>query len=205
MGLPLTFFEGQYVWVGPPGQYVESNATGTTFLASVVQCTPYYQDWSTVGLLHVTGSAIVPSSTYHVEQVAVSCEGRENDSDCLPGGANISSQLQINTTRWSDVETPFNPPSTTVQPDLADISALVDKFRSVPGAPIKARALLAGTDAFGNMNLTLDLGFDHISACVDAFRGMWYPYKMGKCASSTTACRTNSDCGSNGPCSLYCP
>jgi len=42
------------------------------------------------------------------------------------------------------------------------------------GAPIKARALLAGDDAFGNIStdtLSLDFSFTHIAACVDAFRG----------------------------------
>jgi hypothetical protein len=92
-----------------------------------------------------------------------------------------------------------------VQPDLGDISALVDKFKSAPGAPIKARALLAGIDAFGSMNIALDVGFDHISAGVDAFRGAPYPYKMGKCASSSAACITNSYCGSDGPCNIFCP
>jgi hypothetical protein len=212
--LPLfTLFEGQYVWVGPPQWYVESNATGTTFLASAVQCTPYYQDWSTVGLLHVTGSAIIPSSAYHVEQVASSCEGRESDSDCLPAGANVSSQLQVKTTRWGDIDTPYNPPSTTAQPDVGDISALVNKFRSSSGAPIKARAWLAGVDGFGSISMAQDLDFSHISACVEAFRGMTYPYKIGKCAGVPSpgrsgTCRTNSDCQmGNGdpPCSLYCP
>jgi len=173
--VPFTSFEGQVRWVGPPTQYVESSATGTPFYSSSLQCDPYYQDWSTVGLLHVTGSAVVPSSMYEVENLAASCMGSE--ASC----AAVSTPLAMVTTRWGDVETPYNPPSATTQPDVGDIAALVNKFRSAPGAPIKARALLAGDDAFGNINLSPDLGFNHISACVDAFRGKPYPYVISSC------------------------
>lgn len=176
--IPFTSFEGQVRWVGPTTQYVESASSATPLMASILQCSPHYQDWSTVGFLHVTGSALVPSSLYEVENVAASCAGVEES--CMA----VSAPLVIGTTRWGDVETPYNPPSATVQPDLADISALVNKFRSAPGAPIKARALLAGDDAFGNISpatLSVDFGFGHISACMDAFRGRPYPHTIQAC------------------------
>jgi hypothetical protein len=174
--IPFTAFEGQVRWVGPPAQYVESSANPVPFHAASLQCTPYYQDWSTIGLLHVTGSAITPSSEYEVENLAASCMGHE--TSCVA----VSARLWGGTTRWGDVETPYNPPSTTTQPDLGDVGALVNKFRSAPDAPIKARALLAGDDAFGNINtINLDLGFGHIAACVDAFRGKPYPHTIAAC------------------------
>ena len=173
--VPFTSFEGQVRWVGPPVQYVESVSSGLTFYASQLQCDPYYQDWSTVGLLHVTGSAIVPSSVYEVENLAASCQG--NEASCTA----VSSPLSISTTRWGDVVDPFNPPSTTTQPDFGDIGALVNKFKSAVGAPIKARALLAGTNANGVVDPSPDLGFTHISACVDAFKGLPYPYTIASC------------------------
>ena len=90
------------------------------------------------------------------------------------------------TTRWGDVTDPYNPPSATVQPDVADIGALVNKFRNAPVAPIKARALLAGApgNVFGEITtpvISVDLSFSHISACVDAFRGAAYPYTISSC------------------------
>lgn len=165
--------EGQIRYVQAPASYVESHATETPFKAAVLGCEPHYRDWSSVGLLHVTGSAIVPSSTYNVELLV-------GDNAACAGG------LVVATTRWGDVASLFNPPSTTVQPDVGDISALVNKFRSAPGAPIKARALLAGApgDPFGVIDadvLSVDLNFAHISACVDAFRGVPYPYKIAAC------------------------
>lgn len=178
--VPFISSEGQIRWVGPPRSYLESTSNGVPLFAAPLQCQPHYQDWSTIGLLHVTGSAIVPSSVYEVENFAAICMGVEGSC------AAVSEPLLIGTTRWGDVETPYNPPSATVQPDVSDIGALVNKFRSAPGAPIKARALLAGApgNVFGEITpevLNVDFGFSHISACVDAFRGVPYPYTIQSC------------------------
>jgi hypothetical protein len=209
---PFTAFEGQSLWVGPPSTYVESSSSLTPFKSSNAQCTPHYRDWNTVGLLHVTGSGIVPSSIYNVENVAAACQGVEGSTDCLSGGPKVSAPLQIKTTRWGDVADLYNPPSATTQPDIADVQSMVKKFRSELGAPIKARVLIAGQDAFGVINVatvTNDFNFGHIAACVDAFRGGGYPFKMGKCATTTSgtgACTANSDCiaPNAGPCNMYC-
>ncbi|MEK7710404.1 MAG: hypothetical protein AAB341_00780 [Planctomycetota bacterium] len=81
----------------------------------------------------------------------------------------------------------------------------MNKFKSAPGAPIKARAMLAGEGARGLINITPDVNFLHISACVDAFKGLPYPYKVGKCTGvQTTACKDNTECGTNRPC-ILCP
>jgi len=74
----------------------------------------------------------------------------------------------------------------SIQPDISDVSALVDKFRSAPGAPPKVRGLLAGEpgNPFGEITpavIGVDYGFSHISACVDAFRGAAYPYTIQAC------------------------
>lgn len=185
--IPFTAFEfgenceeagGCVRWVGPPTQYMESTTLLIPFYASQLQCTPHYQDWGTVGLLHVTGSAIVPSSYYEVVAVDASCAG--NETGCTA----VSEPLIIKTTRWGDVEEEYNPPATTVQPDFTDISELVTKFRNSP-AP-KARLLLAGLsgDPYGEIThqvLNVDVNFSHISACVNAFRGVPYPYIIRAC------------------------
>lgn len=176
--VPFTSFEGQVRWVGPPSEFMESTASGIPFYASQLQCDPHYQDWSTVGLLHATGSSIVPSSIYEVEHVAASCMGVE--ASCTA----VSAPLEVRTTRWGDVEAPYNPPDATVQPNITDVSAMVGKFRDAPGAPIKARVLIAGTDANGTIagnTIVNDFNFSHIAACVDAFRGRPYPYSIEAC------------------------
>ena len=208
--IAFTAFEGQAVWVGPPAQYMESSSNPILFYASITRCTPHYQDWSTIALLHVTGSAIVPSSIYRVENVSDLCVGVEGSVDCLPGGINVSSQLEIRTTRWGDAETPFNPPSATRQAAMSDVAAIIKKFKSQLGALIKVRAIVSGSTAFGEIttsNLSSDIPFQPIAFCADAFRGLGYPFKMGKCATGSSACTTDAECtGSSAPpCNLYCP
>jgi hypothetical protein len=197
---PFTLFEGQTQYVGPPATYIESESSLTPFKASHLQCGPHYQDWSTVGLLHVTGEAIVPSSIYDVEVLAESCAGSEDTCE------DVSNGLQIDTGRWGDAVASFQVPTDPAsQPDFDDIGALVNKFKSLLGAPIKAQAKLAGLDARGLIDITPDVNFDDISQDVDAFKGVAYPYKPGKCTGApTTACLTNANCGLNGPCNL-CP
>lgn len=178
--VPFTAFEGEYRWVGPPDSFMESTVSSIQFYSASLQCDPYYQDWGAIGLLHVTGSAIVPSSIYDVESVAIDCLGTE-DTCTL-----VSDPVAIGTTRWGDVTEPYAPPSLTVQPDITDVSALVDKFRNAPGAPIKARGLQAGEpgNPFGEITdpvIAVDFSFAHISACVDAFRGVPYPYTISSC------------------------
>lgn len=173
--IPFTSFEGQYRWVGPPSTYTESSSSNEPFQAARLQCTPHYHDWGSIGLLHVFGSAIAPSSTYEVQSFAASCQGIEARCTALSG------LLTANTTRWGDVESPFNPPSTTTQPDLGDVSALVNKFRGAPGAPIKARALLVGFDQQGTIDIASEYSFTHIAVCIDAFRGRPYPHTIENC------------------------
>ncbi len=199
ISVPFALFEGLTQYVGPPVQYVQSVSSGTPFYASRLVCEPYYHDWTTVGLLHVSGEAIVPSSTFEVEVLAGSCAGAE--ATCT----DVSTPFAIVTARWGDVTESYNPPSSTSQPDFGDIGALVNKFKGSLGAPIKARGLLAETDARGLIDLSVDLGFTHISACVDAFKGFPYPYKPGKCVGTEAiACAADEDCGAAGLC-ILCP
>ena len=54
--------------------------------------------------------------------------------------------------------------------DFDDITAVVDKFRNLPGAPHKSRADIAPASPHGVVD------FSDIPAVVEAFRGLPYPY-----------------------------
>ncbi len=157
-------FEGQVRWVGPPSVFSESSASKETFMGAVLQCAPHYMDWGTVGLVHVTGAEIVPSSVYEVQVIDEACAVEDEGS--------YSDPLTVVTSRWGDVGEPFNPPSTTTQPNFGDISELVNKFKSAVGAPIKVRALLQPNIPV----MEVDLSFAEISAGVDAFKSRAYPF-----------------------------
>jgi len=178
--IPFTSFEGEVRWAGPPAEYEESGTNPTIITVSALQCDPYYHDWSTISVLHITGNAITPSSTYEVASVSSNCMGTEDTCSA------ISTSVQLSTTRWGDVRSPYNPPDPSVQPDISDVSALVDKFRSAVGALSKVEGLLSGEPGNPNGEITaavldVDFGFSHISACVDAYRGAPYPYVPSGC------------------------
>jgi len=196
--LPFTTFEagtciapgeaaGCTRWVGPPATFIESEAVVTPFQAASLRCTPHYQVWPTNTTIHVYGAEIVPSSVYDLEHVAASCQG--NEASCTA----VSAAVQIATTRWGDVDGAYNPPAPTTQPDAIDIGALVDKFRSQVGAPLKAQGLMAANDL--TVALSQDLGFNEIAACVNAFQGFQYP-NTGPCVCPSTAiCPALDACG----------
>lgn len=185
--IPFTQFEGQSLYVGPPTRYIESRASALPLYSSNLQCEPHYQDWSTVGVLHVTGEAVVPSSIYEIQSVSGSC--RDNEENCEA----LSIALTLETTRWGDII--YFDAGPGEYPDFGDISALIDKFRDEPGAPPKAGALLAGVTARGTLSLGSDLNIAHIAIAVDAFQGLPYPYKPGKCSNnSARSCISDDEC-----------
>lgn len=193
----FTNLEGQSRWVGPPAEYTESSSNSQTFFAAQLQCTPHYRDWSSTSPLHVTGAEVVPSSRFDVVNVSHACIGHE--STC--GG--VSASVDVRTTRWGDVTSPYAPPSAVVEPDIADISVIVNKFKNAPSAPTKPMVMLAG-DEFGAMNPARDLDFSDISQAVDAFKGLAYPYKPGTCSVDGEPCLVDTDCCCGAVCT-YCP
>ncbi|MDO8631011.1 MAG: hypothetical protein Q7R41_11010, partial [Phycisphaerales bacterium] len=188
--IPFTLFQGQSQYVGEPQSYTESNSDTTTFMASKLQCTPYYQDWSTIPLLHVTGEAILPNSSYDVENLAVSCMNIEDTCTA------VSAPLTILTGGSGNVV--LSPPATDTWSkvgNFSDISALVAKYQSNPGAAIKARSKIGTTNKRGLISMAPPVGFTDIPVAVDAYRGKPYPYKPGKCSlAPATECKDDTEC-----------
>ena len=159
-------YEQQVRWVGPPAVWPESGEIPTAgeFVASILQCEPYFEDWGDLELLHVTGVEVVPSSYYSIDLVPEICDPFIE--------VDFSDPIVTATSRWGDVVSPFSPPDPTTQPDFQDVSAVVDKFKAVQLAPVKVRAQLQPNAP----DLPADVSFLDISACVDAFKGNAYPY-----------------------------
>lgn len=159
-------FENTFRWVGAPQVFPETSSPLPTFDAAALQCEPYFMDWSTFDILHVYGPEIMPSSQYEVQAI---------EEACYFGGQStaFSSALLMATRRWGDVVDPFQPPSENPQPDGLDIVALVNKFKGLAGAPIKASAKLSGA----TLNLVNNVNGLDISAGIDAFKGLAYPFQ----------------------------
>ncbi len=180
-------------WVGEPRVYLEGidSPSAGNFVGARLQCTPSYQDFSSMGLIHVTGAETVPSSSYDVQTFGVSCMGVES------GCTDVSTPLRINTTRRGDIFPPFQAPSPArlTQPDGLDLAVIFNKFRLRPGAPIKPVAQLQANFAEPNF----DVNALDVVNCVDGFKGFAYPYS-GPCVCpsvvpcNVTSCSTPSQC-----------
>lgn len=159
-------FEGKIRWVGPPGLCQETEAPPTTFNCASLQCEPNFADYGSVGLLHVAGTEVIPSSMYLVQSLAFTCEG--DHENCTA----VSTSRTLRTARWGDVVAPFQNPSPAAlsQPDIVDVTAVIDKFRGVPTASITARTDL-GPDL---PNRAVNIA--DVANCVDAFKGFAYLY-----------------------------
>ncbi len=187
-------------WVGQPALFRESQDSpgAGSFKAARLQCTPYYRNWSAEGLFYVVGGEVNPSSAFDVQQVAATCMGGEESCTA------VSAALRIDTARFGDVVAPFNPPTPSTQPDGLDVSALVSKFKNLPGS--SSKALMQVQPNVPELNG--DVSALDIVACVDAFKGFAYPFS-GPCpcpsdvTCNMTACSTAAQC-SGGTCVKTC-
>jgi hypothetical protein len=161
-------FEGQYRWVGGPTAYTESSTNMTVLYVSLTDCEPHYRNWTPMDLVHVMGSEIVPSSIYEVQSIA---EGLDTNIE-----SNYSAPIVLQTNAWCDVFHPYSPPGTSIQPNATDHAVVIDKFKSAAGAISKVRAVVAGANGSDIPDLTHDVDFGQVSANIDAFRGLPYPY-----------------------------
>ncbi len=136
--------------------------------AATLQCAPFYTDWSVYDRVDVYDDAIMPGSTYELDTIlnATECKVTEEYG--------FSAPTQISTVDvWGDVVgncgvTPCTVPDGVV--DFDDITAVVEKFRNEPGAPIKSRADLINSDVT-DPEPDRKVDFVDITFCVDAFRG----------------------------------
>lgn len=163
--------EGLVAWVDHPLTVSErstlTDATPPTFHAARLTCEPVYRDWSADGTVHVIGDVIVPGATYYVQEIEIAC------ADPFGDETGFSERFVVDTPQWGDVAGFWSTDYWTapdLDADFDDITAIVDKFRDLPGSVSKTRADLAGATP----DFVVD--FDDITAIVDGFRGFAYPY-----------------------------
>jgi len=140
-------------------------------------------------MFQIVGGEVIPSSIYMIENVAATCAGIEDF--CVI----VSSPLQVKTARSGDVEQPFNPPSTSTQPDVTDVAQLVNKFKSLAGALPKATTQLQPNLP----ELNADINALDILAVVDAVKQKAYSF-TGPCPCPSTVPCGSTSCSSATPC-----
>ncbi len=184
--LPAEFaeFQGQSLWAGLPEEYCENSGQdlppqegcgpapgleSLTMWAAKLQCEPYYTDWGALGTVHLYHESIIPSGTYIIEALDEGCDRTIEE--------NYSAPLTISTSKWGDVvgdctTNPCGPPDGIVNV-TTDVTAVLDKFRNLEGAPIKARSDIDPNRPDQIINMT------DVTHVLDAFRGFDYPFEPG--------------------------
>ncbi|MBI1826849.1 MAG: hypothetical protein HY287_11385 [Planctomycetes bacterium] len=168
-------YEGQVRWLGPVMDCRASEVPPATFKCALLQCEPYYTDWyAQVGseYLYITGSAVIPSSSYDLQGVAVSCLGHEDTC------TDVSQVQRLDTFRWGDVAPTFQDPNASpppTQPNITDVASVVDRFKGLqPGAPVWLADMNPQTPDF-------KVNISDVASTVDAFKGMAYPFQIDDC------------------------
>ena len=169
------------MWAGEPRTVCENAGQATppvggcgpapglpspTFWAAPLQCDPYFTDWSVYGTVHICDEGIVPGGLYEIQVIDASCEPSEK--------AGYSEPLAVKTSKWGDLikdctTTPCGPPDGIVN-ITTDVTAVLDKFKNLPGAPAKSRGDLEPSEPDLRINIT------DVTACLNAFKGFSYPF-----------------------------
>ena len=179
MPQPYEDWNGLTMWVGQPQTYCENSgqreppaegcgsAPGLSreFLASTLQCEPYYADWSQFETVHVFHEAIIPGGTYETQSINSACSAASE--------TNYSAPLAMITSRWGDVvkdcsQIPCLPPDDSVDV-TTDVTAILDKFKNSRNALITARADIEPQVPDQKINIS------DVTFALDAFRGRSYP------------------------------
>jgi len=182
--VPFEAFEGEIMWIAQPHEYCENagqslppeggcgaapGLESPTFISARLQCEPYYANWSTYGTVHVYHELSIPGAAYELRAIDWNCDVGVESSYSAP--------LELTTSMWGDVvedctTTPCGPPDGVIGV-TTDVTAVLDKFKNAPGAPIKARVDLEPNTPDQRINIA------DVTHCLDAFRGAAYPFPPG--------------------------
>jgi hypothetical protein len=185
-------------WVGQPLGYLESNDNPGlgNYRVSRLQCAPFYYDWASEpngGLVNVMAAEIVPSSFYALQSYAVACKGAEGTC------AAVSPTVDAATRRAGDIATPFQGGPPLTQPNALDVTAAVNKFRNLAGAPVKVIAQVQPNFPEPNS----DINAIDIVTVVDNVRGFGYTYSGPCICPSSVPCNTTPCAGASACTGLY--
>ncbi|MFH1107718.1 MAG: kelch repeat-containing protein [Planctomycetota bacterium] len=160
--LDYSIFDGTQMWVGP--EVLRNGVTPTGVYK--LQSTPLFRDWTTVagGVIQLSDCNIVPCATYTIDAIS---------NVDYPAGP-YSPPLVLTTTQvWGDIVSHSYGPADGIV-DAIDVTAMVDRFKSAPGAPPASWCDVYGNQPTQGVNFNID-ALD-IVLIVDAFKGFDYPF-----------------------------
>lgn len=158
--------EGQKRWIGPVSLCLDSSGPFSSFWCATLQCTPHYENWENIvgaDAIYVTGSGIVPSSTYHAQAAPDGCDPSFEVS--------FSESLKLTTSKWGDlVAGGGGPPDGIV--NVLDVAAVVDKIKDTSLAIARPRVLVRDNEP----NPASNVNVIDLSLVVSALLSAQFPY-----------------------------
>ncbi|UCC29835.1 MAG: CRTAC1 family protein [Phycisphaerales bacterium] len=172
---PFDIWNGIHMWVVSPVEISENagkleHTPGfPDFMAADLQCEPYYTDWSPYGIIHTHHEGIVPGGVYDLQAIDQECDAGAESSYSAP--------LTITASIWGDVVghcavIPCTPPDGVVGIPT-DVTAVLDKFKNLEGAPAKARCDIEPWIPDLLVNIA------DVTYVLEAFRGFAFPFEPG--------------------------
>ncbi len=184
MPSPYDTWNGVQLWVQEPQEYCENagvaqddpcpDAVGglpsTGFWGADLGCDPYFTDWTLYDTVHVWNEGIVPDATYDIQVVDETCS--------LAAEEDYSPALPMTQSAWSDLisnctTTPCGPPDGST--GIVDVTAVLDKWKNLPGNVQKVRADIEGSPAGDHRVPDQAINITDVTYCLGAFLGDTYP------------------------------
>lgn len=185
-------WEGQSLFAGEP--FCGSEAGGDSFYdplpcwpgtlqLSVLQCDPYYTDWSVVGEVNLIHEALAPSKLLSaagpVDIVAYYTVDIISSDCALADPSSYSQRLFVRTASWGDIAAPGPGGSLAVSEDVVNVIDTLQiqaKFTGQPGALSKASSDLLGVTTGPVPMLDGKITVNDLVSVLGAFSGAVYPF-----------------------------
>ncbi len=177
--LPGAFsvFNGESFWAGKPVELTEqpgvvfpSDAPPgvATYMGATLSCTAVFENWNSIGTVHLHDELIIPGATYEVRAIEQGCGLNVLSFFSAPLAVTLSAHgdtvglFDSDTGQWTAPDGSVGIPS--------DVVACLDKFSGFAGAPDKVRCDLVPSDPDGIISIT------DIAIGVDAFQSKPFPF-----------------------------
>ncbi len=179
-------WNGVQLYVQQPEVYCENAGTSqqipcpddagglpqTWFWGATVGCDPWWDDWTQYDVVHVYHEGINHSGVYDIQVIDAGCSPAEE--------GDYSTPLTQTTSPWADsisncTTFPCGPADGIT--GIVDITAILDKWKNLPGNLQKVRADIEGSPAGDYFVPDQAINITDVSDCLSAFLG--YSYAPG--------------------------
>ncbi len=147
----------------------------TWFWGARLGCDPHFDFWSDYDMVHVFDEGIVPGGDYYLAVIEAGCMV---PSDWETDPTLWSPFVLWTQSSWADLiedcsTTPCKPPDGST--GIVDVTAVLDKWKNLPGNVKKVRADIEGSPAGDHRLPDQQINITDVTYCLGAFLGQQYP------------------------------